>query len=483
MINMIPTSVDCIIIGTGLTNSIVAAACSRIGKTVLHIDRNPYYGDDWSSFTFQQLIDWIRDKNPQDQCLIDIPEDVMSKSRMFSIDRCPRLLYSNGPLVDLLVKSNVSRYHEFKNNVRILSFVSDDIHVMPCKRSEVFTSSLISNLVDKRRLMKFVETCVKHDQEAGGSDEIAENADKPICDYLADKKLTPFLQEFIINSIAMVDPNERTQAACLKIKNFMIATERFGSSPFIFPLYGCGEFPQSFCRLSAVFGGVYCLNTNVKSVRQDPQLKAQRTQEEPQQTSKRKQNFVIKLMNSEQEVHSEMLVLDHATAIDLDLSKNESSLRLSRGILITKESVAEPNKDNMLSFLRIPASSSRANIVFMLELTSSVLVSPPGYNVVHFWTKASSAKPEADLEPTVNLLYKDRKDCIAWKYYYQQTSCDGSYTSAESQEDCKIHVTSPPCNDIDYDFCIREAETIFKSLCPDEEFLPRAPDPDEIISV
>ena len=35
----LPKEYDVIIVGTGLTESILAAALSRIGKTVLHIDR------------------------------------------------------------------------------------------------------------------------------------------------------------------------------------------------------------------------------------------------------------------------------------------------------------------------------------------------------------------------------------------------------------------------------------------------------------
>jgi RAB protein geranylgeranyltransferase component A len=35
----LPRNYDIIIVGTGLTESILAAALSRIGKVVLHIDR------------------------------------------------------------------------------------------------------------------------------------------------------------------------------------------------------------------------------------------------------------------------------------------------------------------------------------------------------------------------------------------------------------------------------------------------------------
>ena len=51
---------DVVIIGTGLAESILSAACSRIGKTVLHLDKNSFYGESWGSFSFEQLVEWLR---------------------------------------------------------------------------------------------------------------------------------------------------------------------------------------------------------------------------------------------------------------------------------------------------------------------------------------------------------------------------------------------------------------------------------------
>lgn len=39
----------------GLTESIVAAAASRIGKTVLHLDPNDFYGGYWASFNLEAI--------------------------------------------------------------------------------------------------------------------------------------------------------------------------------------------------------------------------------------------------------------------------------------------------------------------------------------------------------------------------------------------------------------------------------------------
>lgn len=51
---------EVVIIGTGLAESILSAACSRIGKTVLHLDSNSFYGESWGSFSFEQLVEWLR---------------------------------------------------------------------------------------------------------------------------------------------------------------------------------------------------------------------------------------------------------------------------------------------------------------------------------------------------------------------------------------------------------------------------------------
>lgn len=45
----------------GMTESIVAAAASRIGKKVLHVDSNEYYGGLWATFNFDGLLKWIED--------------------------------------------------------------------------------------------------------------------------------------------------------------------------------------------------------------------------------------------------------------------------------------------------------------------------------------------------------------------------------------------------------------------------------------
>lgn len=48
-----------------------------------------------------------------------------------------------------------------------------------------------------------------------------------------------------------------------RIRLYGQSVARYGKSPYIYPLYGLGELPQGFARLSAIYGGTYMLNTNV----------------------------------------------------------------------------------------------------------------------------------------------------------------------------------------------------------------------------
>lgn len=41
---------------------------------------------------------------------------------------------------------------------------------------------------------------------------------------------------------------------------------RFGKSSYVYPAYGLGDLPQAFCRLAAVFTGVYMLRTPIEEI-------------------------------------------------------------------------------------------------------------------------------------------------------------------------------------------------------------------------
>ncbi|KAH0516266.1 Rab proteins geranylgeranyltransferase component A 1 [Microtus ochrogaster] len=88
---------------------------------------------------------------------------IIKEGRRFNIDLVSKLLYSRGLLIDLLIKSNVSRYAEFKNITRILSFRDGIVEQVPCSRADVFNSKQLT-MVEKRMLMKFLTFCMEYEE-------------------------------------------------------------------------------------------------------------------------------------------------------------------------------------------------------------------------------------------------------------------------------------------------------------------------------
>jgi hypothetical protein len=49
---------DVILLGTGVVQSVLCGALARVGRRVLHLDQNEYYGGDFATFTLQQFVNW-----------------------------------------------------------------------------------------------------------------------------------------------------------------------------------------------------------------------------------------------------------------------------------------------------------------------------------------------------------------------------------------------------------------------------------------
>lgn len=84
--------------------------------------------------------------------------------------------------------------------------------------------------------------------------------------------LQPTTKDFIGHAMALYTTDEyigkkgMAKDAVMRIKLYAISMAKYGKSPYIYPLYGLGELPQGFARLSAIYGGTYMLNTKIDEV-------------------------------------------------------------------------------------------------------------------------------------------------------------------------------------------------------------------------
>lgn len=66
-------------------------------------------------------------------------------------------------------------------------------------------------------------------------------------------------------------PADKTAEA---IQLYVYSLERYGKSPYIYPMYGLGGMPEGFSRLCAIHGGTFMLNKGVDEVLYGPDGKA-----------------------------------------------------------------------------------------------------------------------------------------------------------------------------------------------------------------
>lgn len=100
------THYNFIVIGTGVTESILSGLLSMEGNKILNIDKNAYYGDQSASLNLSKIWEHFR---PTEK----VPEE-LGHNRDWSIDLVPKFVMSNGKLVKMMIKTEVSKYLDWK---------------------------------------------------------------------------------------------------------------------------------------------------------------------------------------------------------------------------------------------------------------------------------------------------------------------------------------------------------------------------------
>ena len=94
---------DIVILGTGLTNSLLAAILSiKKSMSVLHIDVNSYYGGEGASLMMSEIYNHFGRENKLNA---DQMKEKFGNTRKFNVDLIPKLIMSNGKLIQFLVKA------------------------------------------------------------------------------------------------------------------------------------------------------------------------------------------------------------------------------------------------------------------------------------------------------------------------------------------------------------------------------------------
>ncbi|KAH7334366.1 GDP dissociation inhibitor [Rhizoctonia solani] len=251
---------DVIVLGTGLTECILSGLLSVDGKKVLHMDRNDYYGADSASLNLTQLYSKFRNEAAPTE---------LGRDRDYAVDLIPKFIIASGELTHMLVHTDVTRYLEFKQIAGSFVYRDGKISKVPSTEMEAVKSPLMG-LFEKRRAKKFFEFVQNWKEEDPATHSGLDLDKAPMKDVYAHFGLEPGTQDFIGHAMALyLDDDYITKPARETVNRIILYTQsmaRYGKSPYIYPLYGLGELPQAFARLSAIYGGTYMLDKKVDEI-------------------------------------------------------------------------------------------------------------------------------------------------------------------------------------------------------------------------
>jgi Rab GDP dissociation inhibitor len=368
---------DAIVMGTGLKECVMSGLLSVSGKKVLHVDRNGYYGAECASLNLTNLFEKFQAG--------EVPSNLGS-NRDYNVDLIPKFIMACGNLTKMLLHSKVTRYLEFKSIDGSFVYNNGNVLKVPASPEEALKSSLMG-LFEKRRFRKFLIFAESFDETKPETFEGRNLMTMTMRELYTDFGLVEATHEFISHAMCLQTDDahldEPALPTVLELKTYMYSLTRYGTSPYIYPVYGLGGLPEGFSRLCAIHGGTFMLNRDVDEVVMNENGEA----------------CGIKAGN---EMASAKMVIGDPSYFPRD--KIKPTGQVVRCICFLDHPLPNTN-DNASAQIIIPGPQvGRKNDIFVCSVSSSHAVSARGVYIAIVSTKMEVGKPEDEIKPGLALL-------------------------------------------------------------------------------
>jgi Rab GDP dissociation inhibitor len=381
---------DAIVLGTGLTECIISGLLSVQGKRVLHLDRNNYYGAETASLSLQNLYGKYRDSSA--------PPGSLGASRDWNVDLVPKFIMSCGKLVKILLHTKVTKYLEFKSVDGSYVFKDGKVQKVPATPQEALNSALMG-FFEKRKFRNFLIFLSNYDKDKPATYLRGKPLDKVTTRQLYEEYgLDANTQAFTGHAMALHRDDdyldEPASVTADAIQLYVYSLERYGKSPYIYPLYGLGGLPEGFSRLCAIHGGTFMLNKAVDQVLFDEQGRA----------------WGVKGNN--EVARADIIVGDPSY---FSAAKTRSAGRVVRSICILDHPIAGTNNAESVQII-IPASQvKRRYDIYVCMVSFAHMVASAGKYIAIVSTTAQTSDPVSELGAGFSLLGKilERFDSVS----------------------------------------------------------------------
>ncbi|GMM31672.1 Gdi1 protein [Martiniozyma asiatica (nom. inval.)] len=369
---------DVIVLGTGLTECILSGLLSIEGKKVLHIDRQPYYGGESASLNLTQLYSKFKPTKKYDE--------KFGRDRDWCIDLIPKFLMSNGELTNILAHTKVTKYMDFKQINGSFVYKSGKIAKVPSNSVEALSSPLLG-IFEKRRMKWFLEFIVAFDENDSTTTK-GFNLDLNTMEEMYYKfGLGNSSKDFIGHAMALHSNDnylkEPARDTYNRIMLYVSSMARYGKSPYIYPLYGLGELPQGFARLSAIYGGTFMLQTPIEEIyfNDDGTFKGVKTDKGI--------------------AHAPMVISDPTYFSNKVKSTGE---KVIRAMCILNHPVANTDSADSAQIIIPQNQVGRNNDIYITVLSSAHNICQKGYYIAIISTIVETDKPHLELDAAFKLI-------------------------------------------------------------------------------
>lgn len=251
---------DVILIGTGLTESIISGSLARKLK-VLHLDEQNIYGAHYGLLDISNTPFVLKSyyKPQQTQCQIEghnFKDSVYLKPRNYNIEIIPKMIFSRGEIVELLRSSGACSYVEFHLVEKLYFYLNNELTSVPGGKEDVFVSKEMT-LIEKRKLMKFLTFVLSYEAQPdiwkGLFKLMIDLENRPLKELLSLKfgLEGKIIQVIITGLIFEFSPVEKldTLNGLMRLRAHLDSVGRYGKSAFLNAMYGTtSELCQGFCR-------------------------------------------------------------------------------------------------------------------------------------------------------------------------------------------------------------------------------------------
>mmetsp|Transcript_10322 Transcript_10322/g.18596 ORF Transcript_10322/g.18596 Transcript_10322/m.18596 type:complete len:478 (-) Transcript_10322:265-1698(-) len=425
---------DAVVLGTGLTECMISGLLSVAGLKVLHADRGEYYGSACASLNLAQLFERFGGVSSSDPPA----EDIYGRSRDYNVDLVPKFILSSGKMVSMLLYCDVTKYLDFKLVDGSFVYSGSRPHKVPVTPTEAMTSGLMG-IMEKNRCRQFfswVQYYALDDPSTWQKRDIRTVTMAEIYKYFGLHKDTI---EFIGHALALYRDDsyigKPALETVLRIKQYADSLARYGRSPYLYPMYGLGELPQAFARLSAVYGGTFMLHTPVDEVLYDENGQA------------------CGIRSGKDAAKCKFVVGDPSYFPD----KVEPSGKVIRCYCILE--APPPNtRDSSSCQIIIPARQvgpNRKHDIYILVVSEPHKVCPPGKYIALVSTTVETDNPANEIKPGLNLLGPIVNSFL---------SVDEMFVPKSSGKEDKTFITQTYDATTHFESCVEDVLDVYKRI-------------------